>query len=163
MKSIIVAIAMFLSLAAAPARATNFNIFFETFIGGPIIGSGIYTAENGQLTAFHAIITGCFNAPVVCNFNGGGGPDPFDGIPSETVFNTTFPFPPNGSGESVLHLFESGPNFFTGLISHDFTTHTPGSNDPSGVYIAVATPEPSALWLLLAGSLSLLWMKLSRR
>jgi len=162
MKSIIVAIAMFLSLVAAPAGATNFNIFFETFLGGPIIGSGTYTAQNGQLTAFHAIITGCFNAPVVCNFNGGGGPDPFDGIPSETDFLNVFSPPFNGSNESVLHLFESGPNFFTGLISHDFTTHTPGSNDPSGIYFAVATPEPSALWLLLAGSLSLLWMKPKR-
>jgi hypothetical protein len=105
------------------------------------------------------VVGGCFNAQVVCNFNGTGGADPYDGIPSETVFNNIFSPPFNGSDESVLHLFESqGP----GIFAHQFTTHTPGSNDPSGSYFAVATPEPSALWLLLIGSLLLPWIKFSK-
>jgi hypothetical protein len=90
---------------------------------------------------------------VVCNFNAAGGADPFDNIPSETDFLNVFSPPINGTNEALLNLFESGPNVFTGLFSHEFTTHTPGATDPSGFYVAVATPEPTALWLLLAGSL----------
>src|SRR5262249_2259359 len=115
----------------------------------------MYTITNGQISAFHAVITACANAQVACNFNGGSGPDPFDGVPSETVFLDVFSPPINGTNESELHLFETGP----GLLNHQFTTHTPGSTDPNGIYIAVATPEASALWLLLVGSLGLLWLK----
>jgi PEP-CTERM motif len=148
MKSIIVAIAMFLSLVAGPARATNFNIFFfEGFApGGLQIGSGTYSVADGKLTAFHALITGCINDVVVCNFNGTSGADPFDGIPSETFFFSDFP-PINGQTESFLDLLESSAPF----AAHTFTTHTPGAFDPDGVYTVAATPEPSALWLILAG------------
>ena len=97
----------------------------------------MYTITNGQISAFHAVITACFNAQVECNFTGSGGADPFDGVPSETDFIDVFSPPRNGTNESILNLFETGP----GLLSHQFTTHTPGATDPNGIYIAVATAK----------------------
>jgi hypothetical protein len=157
MKSIIVAVALLLSASVANATSINFFLFLQE--SPTLVDVGTYTITDGKISAFHVVVGGCFNAQAECNFNGTGGADPFDGIPSDTVFNNVFSPPRNGGNESVLHLFESqGPPIF----AHQFTTHTVGSFDPSGTYFAVATAEPTTLWLLLVGSLSLLWMKPKR-
>ena len=163
MKTIIIGAMLLLASARADATSLNFNIVFDSGPGGQILGSGMYTITDGQITAFHAVITACFNALVECNFNGSGGADPFDGIPSQNSFIDVFSPPRNGTNFSVLNLFESSP-ITDPLITfeqHQFTTHTAGSFDPNGFYFAVTTPEPSTLWLLFAGSLALLWRKFS--
>jgi hypothetical protein len=150
-----------LLFAAAPAQAvsTNFNIFFEHHFpatGVVQLFPGTYTITDGKLTAFDAVLDfACGgNPPRLCDFHVIlDSSDPMTGQP---VVGTD-PYPSFGGilDRSIVEMFAHGlfPN------QNGYDVRTPGPDFFSERYFVAATPEPSALWLLLAGALLFPWIK----
>ena len=153
MKTIILA-ALFLLANPAHAITTNFFIFFDETMTGKFEHAdwqGMFTITDGQLTAFSALIGACAN-PLDCTW------DRFQDA------QHTDPGAPGSAGGIIIT--HTGNDRLTYIPSLGNLWVTVTDRDPAflrtGVYAVAATPEPSALWLLLAGSLSLLWMKPKR-
>jgi hypothetical protein len=173
MKTLILAI---LLLVPVPAHADTLVLFDEGPTSGPWQDADwvgiIFSNPPPGTTTFSVVIGNCPLA-VECTY------DRPIGLPDVRFFSTTDKLhelvDADGFGEmNYFTLLALGiPR--TPAINYSGTWFTDNRSDSvefrSGVYCGVgidpgcvlATPEPSALWLLLTGSLALLGMKFSKR
>lgn len=150
-----IALAVLLIAVQAHATSTLFNIYFhETRSGivGPGDWQGTYIITNGRLTAFSALIGDCQPSPLFCFYAtiaapgsesadpGSNGNDPFsfsqDGLISPLLASSRLAYYP------ITREWNTGSNI---------AEKNQANIERFGVYRTQVAPEPSSIWLILAG------------